>query len=294
MPGTDTTVDDVQVQDGPDEDFDAGFAGLETPTETPETTETQVAQDAPEQVTPAPETPAAPEYVQITKEELQGLKAGAAAVEELRATLASQNDKTFGKIGGLERLVKELQSTTPAGEAVELSEEDMAEFAQEYPELANMQRAVLNKALGKIRLRGTGTAEGIAPEKLDELVTQRLQPALQEVNTQVERLVESRLLAKDHPDWREVVDAGNPESKNAYRTWLATQPAAYQSQVNTSTDSGVIGESITKFKASVKTQAAINQRQSRIDAAVTPRGVGGNSASTPSDDDEFNAGFTSG
>jgi hypothetical protein len=73
---------------------------------------------------------------------------------------------------------------------------------------------------------------------------------------------------------------------------LASQPAEYQSEVNTSTDSGVISSSITKFKDSVKAQQTISQRQSRIEAAVTPRGVGGNPASTTSDDDEFNAGFT--
>lgn len=294
MQGTDTAVEDNQVTDGTDDDFDSGFAGAVTPTETPELADTPAAEEAAAQAEPVAQDPPAPEYVQITREDLAGLKASAAAVEELRATLTSQTDKTFGKIGGLERLVKELQATTPSGEAVELSEEDMAEFAQEYPELANMQRAVLNKALGKIKLRGTGTEQGFAPEQIDELVSQRLQPALDGVSEQVERLVESRLLAKEHPDWKEIVDAGNPDSKNPYRTWLAAQPAEYQTQVNTSSDSGVIGASIAKFKTAAKAQQAISQRQSRIDAAVTPRGVGGNAAPSSSDDDDFNAGFTSG
>lgn len=293
MPGT-ANAEDTTTVDGPDEDFDAGFAGQENPTETPDALDTpEVAETTPAQAEPAAVEPPAPEYVQITKEDLERLNASAAAVEELRATLTSQGDKTFGKIGGLERVIKELQQSTPAGEAVELSEEDMAEFAQEYPELASLQRTVLNKALGKIKLRGTGTAETFAPEQIDEMVAKRLDPALKEVDERVEHMVESRLLAKEHPDWKEIVDAGNPESKNPYRTWLATQPAEYQAQVNSATNSDLISSSITKFKDAAKAAQAISQRQSRIEAAVTPKGAGGNAAPSNSDDDDFEAGFKS-
>jgi hypothetical protein len=284
MSGTATAEDNTV--DGNDEDFDAGFAGKQdAPTGTPDALET------PDPADPAVVEPTAPEYVQITKEDFQRLNASAAAVEELRATLTSQGDKTFGKIGGLERVIKELQSATPAGEAVELSEEDMADFAAEYPELASLQRTVLNKALSKIKLRGTGTAETIAPEQIDEMVAKRLDPALKGVDERVEHLVESRLLSRDFPDWREIVDAGNPESKNPYRTWLASQPAEYQNQVNSATSSDIVRSSITKFKDAEKAAKAISQRQSRVEAAVTPRGAGGNAASTPTDDDEFEAGF---
>jgi len=291
MPPEDSTeVVDNQVE-GTDEDFDAGFTDAPAPpTETPEK---QDGQDETSAAAAPAAAPAAPEYVQITKEEFEGLKASAAAVEELRTTLTQNSDKAFGKIGGIERLIRELQNTTPAGEAVELSEEDMAEFAAEYPELATMQRTVFNKALSKIKLRGTGTGEAFDPAKLEEMVAPRIDTALKGVDDRVEYLVESRLLSREHPDWREVVDAGKPDSKNAYRTWLATQPAEYQKLVNSTFDSSVISEALTKFKAAEKAKATASQRQSRIDAAVTPRGVGGHAAA-PSEDDDFNEGFRSG
>jgi len=284
-------VENNQVE-GTDEDFDAGFADAPAaPTETPEK------QDGQEETPVAAATaaaPAAPEFVQITKEELASLKASAAAVEELRTTLTQNNDKAFGKIGGIERLIKELQNTTPAGEAVELSEEDMAEFAAEYPELATMQRTVFNKALSKIKLRGTGTGEAFDPGQVDELVRKGLEPALKGVDDRVEYLVESRLLSREHPDWREVVDAGKPDSKNPYRTWLAAQPAEYQKLVNDTFDSSVISEALTKFKAAEKAKATISQRQSRMEvAAAAPRGVGGH-ADTKTDDDDFDEGFRNG
>lgn len=293
MPPVSTDVVDQETVEGTDADFDAGFDGKPgAPTETPETTDKPAEQPAAE-APGAEAAAAAPEYVQITKEQLEQLTASAAAVKDLQATLTANSDKAFGKIGGIERLVKDLQASTAAGEVVELSDEDMAEFAEEYPELANMQRKVLNAALSKIKLRGTGTGEGFDPAKLQEMVTARLDPALKSVDERVEYLVESRLLSREHPDWKEVVDAGNPESKNAYRTWLATQPAEYQKTINETFDSSVLSAALTKFKAAEKAKATISQRQSRIDAAVAPKGTGGH-AEAGSDDDDFDEGFRNG
>lgn len=294
MQGTENAavLEDQTTTDGPDADFDGGFSGTATPTATPENTEPELVQPAAEGAQANPEEVPAPEYVQITKQDFERLNTSAAAVEELRATLTSQTDKTFGKIGGIERMLKDLQTSTPAGEKVELSDEDMAEFAAEYPELASLQRTVLNKALSRVNLRGTG--QDVSPEKLTELVKQHVDPMLKGIGETVERTVESRLLSRDHPDWKEIVDAGKPDSKNPYRTWLASQPAVYQQEVGNTISSSVISDSIIKFKASVKVQEAISKRQSRIEGAVTPKGAGGAAASAPDADDDFNAGFKSG
>lgn len=284
MPPELTEVIENEEVEGNDEDFNAGFDDKVTaPTETPDAI--APSEEPADAGNPAA---AAPEYVQITKDELAGFRASAAAVEELRATLTSNSDKAFGKIGGIERLIKDLQASTAAGDKVQLSDEDMAEMSEEYPELASMQRKVLNAALSKVSLRGT--AESFDPAVMDELVNTRLQAAMKTVDERVEFLTESRLLSREHPDWKTIVDAGKPDSKNAYRTWLATQPAEYQKTINETFDSGVLSAALTKFKA----KASTPQRQSRIDlAAAAPRGVGGH-ADTETDDDEFNEGFRKG
>jgi len=277
-----------QNEEGQDDDFDSGFDNQPTtPTETPESK----VEDKPV-IEAAVAVADAPKFVQITQKQLDDLMASAARVEEIRATSAQQIDKAFGKIGGVERLIQQLQTSTPAGQAVELSEDDFSELKAEYPELAEMQMKGLTRALSKLQLRGTG--ESLDPEKVSDMVSQRLDPALKGIDEKVEMLVESRLLARDFPDWREIVDAGKPDSKAPYRTWLTAQPADYQQKLNTTNDSSLIADSIRKFRETEKAKAAASKRQSRIDAAVTERGVGGYAASASDDDDDFNEGFKKG
>ena len=44
----------------------------------------------------------------------------------------------FAEIGGVERLIQQLQTSVPAGEAISLDDKDFAELKEEYPELAEV------------------------------------------------------------------------------------------------------------------------------------------------------------
>ena len=275
-------VDDLV--EGNDEDFNAGFDGTHTdPTETPELTSVnkEIAATA----------PATPNYVQITQEQLDGLMATAARIEEIKATATTQIDKAFGKIGGVERLISDLQKATPAGQAVNVSQDDFAELTAEYPELAEMQLKGLSRVLSKMNVRGVA-GESFDQEKLNALVSERLEPALKGVDQKVQQTVQSILLSRDHKDWREVV--GETNAPTEFRKWMSTQPAEFQKEINTTYDAEVISGALTKFKAAVKAKAAISQRQSRISAAVTEKGAGGSSEAPANDDDDFNEGFRTG
>lgn len=206
-------------------------------------------------------------------------------------------DTAFGKIGEVNRLIASLQQSTPAGEAISLNDDDLAELSSEFPEIAAMTAKGLNRVLS--RLKGTG---GASPD-IESLVQQRLAPVMESLPTRVEAMVSEKLLAKEHGDWRAIV--GKPDEKTEYREWLSKQPAEYQKTVSETYDSVVIGESLTRFKAEqAKAQAAAeearkkaeaaNQRKSRFEAAATPRGMPGN---TPMESDEtagFRAAFASG
>lgn len=278
------------VIEGNDDDFNAGFDDKQTaPTETPEPKDAD--KDDVQDADPAP-APATPKYVQITQEQLDSLMATAARIEEIKATATTQIDKAFGKIGGVERLISDLQKATPAGQSVQISEDDFAELAEDYPELAEMQLKGLTRVLAKMNVRGVANSDSFDPEKLNALVTQRMEPALKGVEQQVEQKVQSILLGREHKDWREVV--GQPDAQNEFRKWLATQPGEFQKELNTTYDAEVISGALTKFKASVKAKAAISQRQSRISAAVNEKGAGGSADAPADDDDDFNEGFRKG
>lgn len=225
--------------------------------------------------------PAAPQYAQITVEELDALRKSAEQVERIKVDMQSHLDKAFGKIGDVNRLVEQLRSATPAGEPVQATAEDFAEFAKDYPELADAQLAGINKVLA--RLRGTGAAP---MPNIDEVVQQRIAPVFQSIDQTVQARVSEVMLRKEHGDWRALV--GKPgDSTNAYRQWLSSQPEDYQQTLNTTWDSDVIGDSIKKFKAAQAKSEAASQRKSRLQAAVTPRGMPGNA---PTESDEA-AGF---
>lgn len=260
-------MDEIQGQD-----FDTAFDG-ET-TETPSPTESQVEEQTREQ---------APEYVQVTKTEWEDLKGKAAKVDEIVATTQTLKDTAFGRLGRLEARIGEMQT---AG----VTDEDLAELANDYPDLANL--GVFKK------LKGTVAAApgGADPETLEKLVQQRVDPVIQSVDERIERAVETRLLANQYEDWREIVGL-TPEGKviqTPYRDWLTKQPTDYQQQVGGSWNHKIVGASIKKFKEEqAKAQAQAQQqttRQARLAAAVPARG----DVAVPSKDgsqDDFEAGF---
>jgi hypothetical protein len=188
--------------------FEAGFNDDEDngsrATETPPEPEALAPEPSP---TPAPSP--APEYVQVTKEDWDRVSQTAAKITEIEATVGKMRDTTFGKIGGLERTLATLQQQTPSGAAVELSDEDFAEMKAEYPELSELTRNAVNKALG--RLKGTGGA----PVDTKVIATEVREAVQSEV-------IDSTLDAILDGDWREEV------KKPAYAEWFKTQDAEVQ------------------------------------------------------------------
>lgn len=282
-----TEVVGAAVEAEDDADFDSGFADAPTADKPPaEETPPVVAEPVVEVV---PEV----KYRQVTEAEWGDLVS-------LRAEQAKKLDQAFGKMGGLERTLSEIQKATPAGAAVELTDDTVAELAEAFPELGGLVLTAMKKMAGKMKGTGAPATAALDPQQIEAAVTTRL-IALQ-----------TEALEDDHADWREVT--GAPDSNNAYRQWLAAQPADYQQKLGSTNSATVISKSITKFKdqaaaaataaaatatAAAKAAAdkaaktaAATARTQRLEAAATPRGTEGHSATETEDD--FDAGFKSG
>lgn len=261
MNEVDTPIEEVNDGAG----FDEGFANAPSePTETP-------VQDDDEQPSPEP----AIEYAQLTKaqyDELIGLK----------ATQEKSFGTAFGKLGGIERTLQQIQS----GPQVEISQEDIDALREDFPPLA--------AALEKVRNMRSIPGGGMDPTKLDELVQQRIAPALSELTKQVEssKSREFKRLARRHPDFRQI------DESEEFKGWVAGQSEVFKEdlfEASQDFDSEAIADVITEFKNFRKKSAAQQAvdsaaaRRSRMSAAVTPRGSGSPAGSDPLDD--FNAGF---
>ena len=245
--------------------FAAGFDDdtTATPTETPaEQQDTDTQQEA----SAATAEPAAPEYVQLTKAERDELMG-------LRDQAQRQFGTAFGKIGGIERTLQQLNS----GAQVEISQEDIDALKDDFPPLA--------AALEKVRNLRALPGGGVDQEQIASLVAEKV--------SAVEQKFELRLLSKDHPDWKQI------DADPAFAQWVAAQPDEFKqtlAHASQSYDSAVVSNAMTMFKQSRRTAPApaadpASARRSRMSAAVTPRGTSGASAGDSTD--PFLSGFNS-
>jgi len=267
--------EEVAVENGEDftADLDAGFSGDETIAATTTPDAEEVVQEEVQQE----ETPV--EYVQLSRQEVDELKAYGQQMNDLRAENKRLFDTAFGKIGGLQQGVQQMlerkQAETPQGQAIEITDEDIAEL-KDFPELANGVRSAINKAAAKMR----GTGQNFDPSIID----QRLNPALDTFQEAQNKQIEVRLLTRQHRDWRNVT--ASPE----WQEWLGKKPEEFVRQLSDTWDADFIGDAIDEFKSAQKPKAN-TKRQSVLEAAVAPKSSG-NASRTRSEIDDFEAGFS--
>lgn len=219
----------------------------------------------------------------MTAEQYETALAKMAEIDGLKSAVEKLQSTAFGRLGGLERTLRELQATTPAGQAISVTKDDFAEMAKEYPDLVDFTVTGFNRVLSKVK--GTGEFD---PKAFEQKVTERV--------TQETQQIKLDLMDSVREDWREVVNS------EPYKQWLATQPAEYQTQVLDSWSPRTVLGSIKSFETATTppvTPAAPDPtpptRSRRLAAAVAPKSAGGTGSPTAkTEDDYFNEGFTTG
>lgn len=253
------TTDTEQTDEQRNAAFAAGFDD-DSPTATPPGDEDEgqaegEAGDAVEQQASAPE---APEYVQLTRQEVEELKARAALIDQIKAT----QDKGFGTVGGTIREIRQQIDAIKAGKRIEIDQTEIDELRKDGFETHA-------KALEKLReLQVVNT--GVQPEAIEKVVEERLSGYRQ--------TLESRFLKRVHPDWESYQE--HPD----FAAWVKAQPAEYQTQLAKASeawDSDFIADAMTKAKEAAKKKAAATStrrpqpdRSTVLEAAIQPRGTG--------------------
>lgn len=314
MAGETETVDQTteqnpaQIEEG-NADFEAGFTAqrlgsTETPNPTdaleepgkenakPTEQQPQATTTPPVQTTETP--PAQGKKVEIDEAELAALRARAEAPGENETFAAFQKkfDQAFGQIGSLKQAIDKLRTETPAGEKVEISEEDFKDLVEAYPEIGKLTAQGLNKVLGKFK--GTG---GTDPEAIDRVVNERVAAARTEITKEVTQTVTDATLNGILPKWREKVKTAE------FDTWFNAQPQDVQ-DLQKSDDLGDAALMLRKFRrhlerptptaAPTPAPKNTNTRQQRLAAGVPVKGDGSAPAPSNTEDDGFETGFQSG
>ena len=206
----------------------------------------------------AEQRPAAPEYVQLTRQEVEELKARAALIDQIKAT----QDKGFGTVGGTIREIRQQIDAIKGGKRIEIEQSEIDELRKDGFEAHA-------KALEKLRdLQIVNT--GVQPEAIDKVVEERISGFKQQL--------ESRFLKRVHPDWESYQE--HPD----FAAWVQAQPADYQAQLvkaSNEWDSDFIADAMTKAKEAAKKKAAATStrrpqpsRETVLEAAIQPRGTG--------------------
>lgn len=256
-------------------DFNAGFE--DAPNE-PEQTETPVAEQPTEE--PKPEEPPAeqPTYVHLTQQQYDDLVAGVGVGKEARKQL----DQAFGSIGQMKQAMDQLRAQTAPGQPVEITEEDMADLAAEFPEMTVAALKTFQKVASK--LRGTGTA--FDPAAIEKVVSERTEPIRAEIlHSHLDGIVDG--------DWQ-------AETKTEpFMAWFNAQGEDIKAKAASDSprDAAAVLRAWVKAKsapppppAKAPAPAPVSPRTRQLAAAVNPRSIGGApTGKTP--EDEFNEGF---
>lgn len=289
--------------------FASGYEGsATTPTET--SPPVDVATTSAEHTNPSTEdsrvsdavstTPISEPSVSLPESQLRDLLTKVNSVDEIRAAIEKLRGDAFGKVGGLERTLKQLQEATPAGQAIEVSASDLAELESEFPGL-NLGPS-LAKGLTRVlsKFKGTGApVVGITPEELQAHLNVRAQQDAEFREEERKRQAAERLTDL-HEDWQHVI--GPVNSQTEFRTWLKGQGAEQETAFLSSWDPRFIAKTLTKFKSAKQAPPIVpkpatsgkDPRTQRLAEAVPAKGGGMAPAKSKVNEEElaFEAGYS--
>lgn len=282
---TTEAIESQQVEEATQDDagFAAGFAearGEEPPVEAAPEVKDRVDTEQSGQTATPEETPAQNLIAGLTEDQLKNLLMKANSIDDVNARV----EKAFGKVGELNRTILELQKNR--GNGAGLSVGQLKRLSGEYPELAELLASDLSEAF-------SNTGGGSPGQQFDPSMIE--QPLADKVK-EVERNFEKRLLRKEHKDWEETVTSDD------FKLWgTNVLPREEWLQLNASWDSEFIAEKLTEFKAwkqqataqsESQTNTQREQKQKRLEAAVTPTSGRTNGPNIQSEDDAFASGFS--
>lgn len=249
-------------------DFEAGYDDNATQTTTPE----------PVAVEEAP----ASKLAQITEEQFQTLLAKSTAIDEIKAENKRQFDSMFGRLGGLQQTINQLQSAgqkvsdKPTNDQVKealSSPKEWDELKSEYPEWANAVEKFTDHRMS-----------GVDPDSIAKMVEQQLSA---KSATDEERIIKTSLNAA-FPGWEK--ELKTPE----FAAWREAQSDEIKA-LGASNDVGDAARMLRLYEKSKDAPIAqpknTASREKRIAAAVAPRGLGGHQ--TVNTDDDFESGYNS-
>jgi len=261
-------------------------SALDAPqTPAPATTETSTQQAAPD---------GSKQMVQVPADEYQKMLSTVATLEKQFGEHGSKIDKALGKIGGFEGFVAAMQKNTPSGEAIVLSDEDMAGLSEKFPNLSKEMQTILNTALSKVK----GTGQAVVQTVDDNRISAVLQPMLEQERTRIKREMQREEVLEAHPDFDEI------RISKDFIAWKESLPEDRKVKANTAWTPKTVIAVMDEYKEAKRAPVVPpppppstkdKAREEALRAAANPRGSGpAPGAKRTSDDEAFAQGYAEG
>lgn len=210
----------------------------------------------------------------LTEDQLKAALLKVGQVDELNGQLR----KAFGRMGELQGHIQQLQKSGSGG--VKLSADKLKRLSSEFPEMAQMIAEDLSEALG------SGGGPAFDPSQVDQLVSERLTAAEEKIQKEMEK----RWLTRQHKDWQQVVAS---DDFNLWVQNVLTEEEAEQF-VN-SWDAEYVSEKLSEFKRwnqqSIDAKRSKEEKQKRLESAVTPSGTRSEPNATMTEDEAMDAAY---
>jgi hypothetical protein len=232
--------------------FQAEIDGTELPKtdevkeESQEVVQDETTVDAEKEAAPVAEK-VEPALAKVTEDQFKELLATATTVKELTDGLKKLEGKAFGKIGELERVLKQAEKSAESGLDIKLSDEDFAEVDQEVPMLTKPLQKLVNKILKEAKVK-VPAFEPVDLESIRNQFKEESEARIKEVQVESYKTLPTSLLTYAHRDWKETV------ASQDFQAWLQEEDKltpGYQNMFNQSWDATEIGGVLTKFKAHI-------------------------------------------
>ena len=269
-------VEDTEVAQTPEQLAEAeelaGFQAAITGTELPKTEEVkEEVVDEPVTETVAdevkePEKVEAP-LAKVTEEQFNRLVATATTVEELKAGLEKLRGDAFGKLGGIERIVKQFEKMTDSGLELNLTDDDFKEVDSEVPMLTKPLQNLMSKILKNAKVK-VPAAQSVDVESLETKFNETVNAKVAETSTKLWQDLQTELVTDRFPNWRETV------AQKEFHAWLASQDRespGYQDRFLTSWNAREIGGVLKKFNAHLDAEKAKTQPAPKPKPRVAPQ-----------------------
>ena len=230
---------------------------------------------------PEPEEEVIPEF---------GLTASAmrerlAQVDKMQAEmqqLIQHRDRQYGTIGELKQRIQTMQEAKPSQPTIRLTGESLKRLRGEYPELAELLAQDLSEA---VSVGGGPASAGISSQEIEQMMAKRAAEAERRAQENSMKQVHQMLLAREHPDWKNVANSSD------FTLWKANLDPRERTMLENSWDSSVISSALTAFKGwRDKQREKASSKRDRLERAIQPSGVVAKN-DTGGEADAFMAGF---